>query len=62
MTDTATQITAKLAELSQIDLAKVDAYERRHENRTPIVTREYECAHEARAGVLEATERELSNA
>ncbi len=95
----ADEITSKLAELSQIDLAKVDAYERKHENRTTITgristlrgnepwpgydeqtvaeirtalaaaddsrtkkTREYERAHKARAGVLEATERELSNA
>jgi ferritin-like metal-binding protein YciE len=95
----ADEIMAKLAELSQIDLAKVDAYERKHENRTTITnristlrgnepwpgydeqtvaeirtalaaaddsrtkkTREYERSHKARAGVLEATERELSNA
>jgi ferritin-like metal-binding protein YciE len=95
----ADEITARLAELSQIDLAKVDAYERKHENRATITgrigtlrgnepwpgydeqtvaeirtalaaaddartkrTREYERAHKARAGVLEATERELSNA
>jgi ferritin-like metal-binding protein YciE len=95
----ADEIVSKLAELSQIDLAKVDAYERKHENRATITarigtlrgnepwpgydeqsvaeirtalaaaddartktTREYERAHKARAGVLEATERELSNA
>jgi ferritin-like metal-binding protein YciE len=96
---TADGIIGRLAELSQIDLAKVDAYERKHENRATITarigtlrgnepwpgydeqsvaeirtalaaaddartktTREYERAHKARAGVLEATERELSNA
>ena len=96
---TADEITAKLAELSQIDLAKVDAYERKHENRTTIPAasrtlrgnepwpgydeltaaeiqsvlsegdddrakqvRAYERAHKNRAGVLEAAERELSNA
>jgi ferritin-like metal-binding protein YciE len=95
----ADEINAKLAALSQIDLAKVDAYERKHEDRTTITsristlrgnepwpgydeqtvaeirtalaaadekltkdTREYARAHQARAGVLGATERELSNA
>jgi ferritin-like metal-binding protein YciE len=95
----ADEITAKLTELSQIDLAKVDAYERKRENRTTVLgristlrgnepwpgydelsvseirsalssandgrlkaTREYERAHKGRAGVIEATERELSNA
>jgi ferritin-like metal-binding protein YciE len=36
---TADEITGRLAELSQIDLAKVDAYERKHQNRTTIVSR-----------------------
>ena len=96
---TAEEIVAKLSELSQIDLAKVDAYERRHENRTTVLDRvgslrgdepwpgydeltaaevqtavnaadddrvkairSYERAHKARAGVLKATERELTTA
>jgi ferritin-like metal-binding protein YciE len=95
----ANEITARLAELSQVDLAKVEAYERKGENRTTVLgrigtlrtsepwpgydeltvdeirsalsdaderrietTRRYERAHKNRAGVLEATERELSNA
>jgi thiamine pyrophosphate-dependent acetolactate synthase large subunit-like protein len=33
------EIVGKLAELSQIDLAKVDAYERKHEDRSTIRTR-----------------------
>ena len=36
---TADEITARLPELSQIDLAKVDSYERRHENRTTVLSR-----------------------
>lgn len=36
---TAEEITAKLPELSQIDLAKVDAYERKHENRSTVLSR-----------------------
>ena len=36
---TADEITGRLAELSQIDLAKVDAYERKHQNRTTILSR-----------------------
>src|SRR5215203_5090132 len=96
---TAEEIVAKLSELSQIELAKVDSYERRHENRTTVLdrvstlrgdepwpgydelsvselqtalreadedrvktVRTYERAHKARAGVLDATERELANA
>ena len=31
---TAEEIVSKLSELSQIDLAKVDSYERKHQNRT----------------------------
>ena len=96
---TAEQIVSKLSELSQIDLAKVDSYERKHENRTTVLERvstlrgdepwagydeltvsevqavlsegddervkeirTYERAHKNRAGVLNAAERELSNA
>ena len=36
---TAEEILSKLPELSQIDLAKVDTYERRHENRTTVLSR-----------------------
>ena len=36
---TAEEIASKLSELSQIDLAKVDAYERKHENRTTVLSR-----------------------
>jgi ferritin-like metal-binding protein YciE len=36
---TAAEIVAKLAELSQIELAKVDAYERKHDDRSTIRTR-----------------------
>jgi ferritin-like metal-binding protein YciE len=36
---TAEQILGKLPELSQIDLAKVDAYERKNDNRTTILSR-----------------------
>ena len=36
---TAEDIAAKLSELSQIDLAKVDSYERRHENRATVLRR-----------------------
>jgi ferritin-like metal-binding protein YciE len=36
---TAAEIVAKLAELSQIDLGTVDAYERKHEDRSTIRTR-----------------------
>jgi ferritin-like metal-binding protein YciE len=35
----ADEIVGKLSELSQIDLAKVDAYERRHENRSTVLGR-----------------------
>jgi ferritin-like metal-binding protein YciE len=96
---TADEITSKLASLSQVDLAKVQAYERKNENRTTILerisslqgnepwagydeltvseivavigegdeerikkARSYERAHKNRAGVLEATERQTSNA
>ena len=96
---TAEEIVAKLSGLSQVDLAKVDSYERRHESRTTVLerlsslrgdepwagydeltaaevqaalgdadqdrvkaVRTYERAHKARAGVLKATERELTNA
>ena len=93
------QIQEKLAELSQIDLAKVDAYERKNQNRSTVTSRidslqgdepwpgydelsvdevravlsegdeqrikdvrAYERKHKARAGVLQATDRELSQA
>jgi ferritin-like metal-binding protein YciE len=96
---TADEIVSRLADLSQVDLAKVDAYERKRDNRTTVLgristlrasepwpgydeltvddirsalagapdsrvrtAREYERAHKSRAGVLEATERELANA
>jgi ferritin-like metal-binding protein YciE len=36
---TADEITGKLADLSQIDLAKIDAYERRHQDRSTILSR-----------------------
>ena len=36
---TAEQILAKLPELSQIDLAKIDSYERKHDSRTTILSR-----------------------
>ena len=93
----ADEVQDKLAELSQIELAKVLAYERKNENRSTITsridslqgdepwpgydelrvdevravlsegdeqriksTRAYERKHKARAGVIQATERELS--
>ena len=96
---TADEITSRLPELSQIDLAKIDSYERRHQNRSTVLERvstlrgdepwagydeltvsevqavlaegddervkqirSYERAHKNRAGVLNAAERELSNA
>jgi len=95
----ANEVQDKLAELSQIDLAKVMAYERKKQNRSTITSRidslqadepwpgydelsveevravlsegdetrikavrSYERKHKNRAGVLQATERELSNA
>jgi hypothetical protein len=36
---TADEIVAKLSELSQIDLAKVDVYERKNQNRTTVLDR-----------------------
>jgi ferritin-like metal-binding protein YciE len=36
---TADEITNRLSELSQIDLAKVDAYERKNQNRTTVLSR-----------------------
>jgi hypothetical protein len=96
---TADEITSRLPELSQIDLAKIDSYERRHQNRSTVLNRlstlrgdepwagydeltvaevqsvlsegddervkqvrTYERDHKNRAGVLQAAERELSNA
>src|SRR5215212_4485568 len=95
----ADEITSKLADLSQIDLAKVQAYESKNQNRSTILerisslqgdepwagydelsvsevravlgegdeerakqVRAYERAHKNRAGVLEAAERERTNA
>ncbi len=95
----ADEILDKLSELSQIDLAKVNAYERKNQNRSTVTgridslqanepwpgydelgvdevrvvlsegdetrikaVRSYERKHKNRAGVLQATERELSNA
>jgi ferritin-like metal-binding protein YciE len=95
----ADEVQDKLAELSQIDLAKVNAYERKNQNRSTVTSRidslqsdepwpgydelgvdevravlsegdetqvravrSYERKHKNRAGVLQATERELSNA
>ena len=95
----ANEVQDKLTELSQVDLAKVDAYERKNQNRSTVTgridslqaaepwpgydelgvdevraalsggdesrikaARSYERKHKNRAGVLEATERELSNA
>ena len=96
---TAEEISGKLAELSQIDLAKVEAYERKNQDRTTVLSRvtslrsdepwagydeltaaeviavlsegdddrakdvrSYERAHKHRAGVLNAAQRELTNA
>jgi hypothetical protein len=36
---TVDEITSKVSDLSQIDLAKIDAYERKHENRTTVLSR-----------------------
>jgi ferritin-like metal-binding protein YciE len=36
---TADEISSRLTELSQIDLAKVDSYERKHQNRTTVLSR-----------------------
>ena len=36
---TAEEIVARLSGLSQIELAKVDSYERKHENRTTVLDR-----------------------
>jgi ferritin-like metal-binding protein YciE len=95
----ANEVKDKLSELSQVDLAKIDAYERKNQNRSTITrrigslqasepwpgydelgveevlavlsegdetrikaARSYERKHKNRAGVLQATERELSNA
>jgi ferritin-like metal-binding protein YciE len=95
----ADEVQDKLSALSQIDLAKVDAYERKNQNRSTVTgridtlrsdepwpgydelsvneiraalsegdeqqikdARAYERKHRNRAGVLQATERHLSNA
>lgn len=96
---TAAEIVEKLAHLSQVDLAKIDSYERKNENRTTILSRiaslhgnepwpgyddlsveevravldegdedrikrvrSYERSHKNRAGVFDASERELAKA
>ena len=96
---TADDVVDRLGRLSQVDLAKVDAYERKHQNRTTVLNRTqslrgdepwagydelgvaeivavlgegdderlakvrtYEREHKHRAGVLNAAERERSNA
>ena len=96
---TAAEIVEKLAHLSQVDLAKVDSYERKNEIRTTILSRitslrgdepwpgydelsvdevrgvldegdedrakrvrSYERSHKNRAGVIDASERELAGA
>ena len=96
---TAAEIVEKLAHLSQVDLAKIDAYERKNENRKTILSRiaslrgaepwagydelsvdevravldegdeervkharSYERSHKNRAGVIDASERELAKA
>ena len=95
----ADEVQDKLNALSQIDLAKVNAYERKNQNRSTVIdridslqgdepwpgydelsadevravlsegddrrvndVRAYERKHKDRAGVIQATERELSNA
>jgi ferritin-like metal-binding protein YciE len=95
----AEEVQDKLAELSQVELAKVNAYERKNQNRSTVTSRidslqgdepwpgydelaveevrsalsegddtrnkavrSYERKHKNRAGVLQATERALSNA
>jgi ferritin-like metal-binding protein YciE len=95
----ADEVQSKLSELSQVELAKVDAYERKNQNRSTVTSRidslqgdepwpgydelgveeirsalseadeqavkdarAYERRHKNRAGVLQATERQLSNA
>ena len=96
---TAAEIGEKLAGLSQVDLAKIDAYERKNENRKTVLARieslresepwpgydelsvaeirsvldegdkerirrarSYERTHQNRAGVLDASERQLAKA
>ena len=95
----ADEVQSKLPELSQVELAKVSAYERKNQNRSTINSRidtlqgdepwpgydelsvnevrsalspgddqrvkevrDYERRHKARSGVIDATERQLSNA
>jgi len=96
---TAAEIAEKLPHLSQVDLAKIDSYERKNDNRTTILSRitslrgdepwpgyddlsvnevravldegdedrikrvrSYERSHKNRAGVIDASERELTRA
>ena len=69
---TAEEIVRRLPELSQIDLAKIDSYERRHENRTTVLDRATALrgdepwpgydelnANEIRAALSEATDARL---
>ena len=48
---TAEEIIGKLSELSQIDLAKIDAYERKNENRTTMLSRVTRSRQRAVAGL-----------
>jgi ferritin-like metal-binding protein YciE len=96
---TAAEIVDKLAELSQVELSKVDSYERRNQDRSTISSRisalraeepwpgydelnvaeirsalangnaqraaevrAYECSHKNRAGVIQASERDVVRA
>ncbi len=60
---TAEEITQKLADLSQIDLAKIDSYERKNENRTTILSRITSLrASEPWAGYDELTAAEVTSA
>ena len=96
---TAAEIVERLSDLSQVDLAKIDSYERKNENRKTILgrittlradepwsgydelsvdeiravldegdedrvkrVRSYERSHKNRAGVIDASERELAKA
>ena len=41
---TAEEINGRLSELSQIDLAKIDSYERRNQNRNTVLGRDQHAA------------------
>ena len=59
---TAEEIVGKLAELSQIDLAKIDSYERKNQNRTTILSRITSLrGHEPWAGYDELTAAEVQS-